>query len=60
MLPALGTHKAMSAAQLERMYPALPRNRIRVHDWRSDVVTVGEVPAAEITAFIASPDPSPK
>jgi nickel-dependent lactate racemase len=32
--------------QLDRMYPGLPKGLIRPHDWRNDVVTIGEVPAA--------------
>jgi nickel-dependent lactate racemase len=44
VLPALGTHKAMSASELETMYPKTPKNRFRVHDWRNDIVTLGEVP----------------
>jgi nickel-dependent lactate racemase len=44
VLPALGTHAAMPDWQLERMFPALPKQLIRVHNWRTDVVTVGEVP----------------
>ncbi len=45
IMPALGTHAPMSAPQLDRMYPGIPRELFRVHDWRKDVVTVGEVPA---------------
>lgn len=45
VLPALGTHFPMSDAQLERMYPTVPRELIRAHRWREDVVTIGEVPA---------------
>ncbi len=45
VLPALGTHFPMSDEQLDRMYPTIPRDRIRPHRWREDVVTIGEVPA---------------
>jgi nickel-dependent lactate racemase len=45
VLPALGTHKAMSASELETMYPKTPKNLFRVHDWRNDIVTLGEVPS---------------
>lgn len=45
VMPALGTHAAMSDQQLERMFPGVPRRLFRVHDWRNDVVTIGEVPA---------------
>lgn len=45
VLPALGTHFAMSDTQLDEMFGDLPKSLIRVHRWRDDVVTVGEVPA---------------
>jgi nickel-dependent lactate racemase len=44
VLPALGTHKPMSEIELATMYPKTPKDRIRVHDWRNDIVTLGEVP----------------
>lgn len=44
VMPALGTHFAMPEWQLDRMFPGLPKELIRVHDWRNDIVTVGEVP----------------
>ena len=45
VMPALGTHVPMTEEQLSRMFPTLPKRLIREHDWRRDVVTVGEVPA---------------
>ena len=45
VMPALGTHFAMDPQQLDRMFPGLPHSLIRVHDWRNDVVTIGEVSA---------------
>ena len=45
ILPALGTHVPMADWQLERMFPSVPKNLIRPHRWREDVVTIGEVPA---------------
>lgn len=45
VMPALGTHVPMPDWQLERMYPTIPKSLIRPHDWRRDVVTIGEVPA---------------
>jgi len=44
VLPALGTHTAMSKEQLDTMFGKTPRNLFRVHDWRNDIVTLGEVP----------------
>src|SRR5687767_9275217 len=43
VMPALGTHEAMSAAELDHMFPGLPHDLIRVHRWRDDVQTLGEV-----------------
>ena len=48
VLPALGTHSAMPANVREKMFGAAPASLFRVHDWRSDVVTLGDVPAAFI------------
>lgn len=45
VMPALGTHKPMTDEQLQIMFPKTPKHLIRPHDWRNDVVTVGEVPA---------------
>ncbi|MGB6043259.1 MAG: D-mannonate epimerase [Pirellulales bacterium] len=48
VLPALGTHFPMKSWQLDRMFPSLPQSLIRRHDWRSDVVTLGDVPANDV------------
>jgi nickel-dependent lactate racemase len=48
VLPALGTHTAMTGEQLDTMYGKTPRNLFRVHDWRNDIVTLGEVPGSFI------------
>lgn len=45
ILPALGTHKAMSEQEISTMFGKVPHSLFRVHDWRTDVVTLGEVPA---------------
>jgi nickel-dependent lactate racemase len=45
VLPALGTHTAMRPAQIVRMFGEVPQNLFRVHNWRADVETLGEVPA---------------
>lgn len=44
VLPALGTHRPMSDQEIAAMYGRTPRELFRVHDWRNDVVTLGEVP----------------
>ena len=45
VLPALGTHSAMTPQQIEQMFGKIPQDIFRVHDWRKDVDTLGEVPA---------------
>jgi nickel-dependent lactate racemase len=45
VLPALGTHTAMKPDQIARMFGAMPQALFRVHNWRTDVDTLGEVPA---------------
>jgi nickel-dependent lactate racemase len=45
VLPALGTHAAMQPSQIARMFGAIPIDLFRVHNWRTDVETLGEVPA---------------
>jgi nickel-dependent lactate racemase len=45
VLPALGTHAAMTPDQIETMFGPVPTGLFRVHNWRTDVETLGEVPA---------------
>ncbi len=49
VMPALGTHVPMTDEQLDRMFPGLPKDLVRPHRWRDDVVTVGEVPAGFVS-----------
>ncbi len=44
VLPALGTHTAMPDKQIATMFGKTPRELFRVHNWRDDIVTLGEVP----------------
>ncbi len=45
ILPALGTHFAMTDEEIDRMFGTIPHDLFRVHNWRDDLVTLGEVPA---------------
>ena len=45
VLPALGTHTAMTPAQIDHMYPGIPHSIFKVHDWRDGLATLGHVPA---------------
>ncbi|MFA5815979.1 MAG: lactate racemase domain-containing protein [Bacteroidales bacterium] len=51
ILPALGTHKPMNPGELDRMFPGVPHNLFRVHDWRKDIVRIGEVPGDYISGI---------
>jgi nickel-dependent lactate racemase len=43
VLPALGTHVALTAPELARMFPHTPASLFRAHDWRKDVVELGRI-----------------
>src|SRR3989339_816534 len=45
VLPALGTHAPMTETEIRNMFGSVPLSLFRTHDWRKDVVTLGEVPA---------------
>ncbi len=49
ILPALGTHVAMTAEELSEMFPGVPHELFRVHDWREGLVKLGEVPGSFIS-----------
>ena len=49
VLPALGTHTPMTEGQVSHMFGRMPKRLIREHDWRHDVVTLGEVPASYVS-----------
>ena len=49
ILPALGTHTAMTDQEIDHMFPGVPSDLFRVHDWRNDVVTLGIVPGDYIS-----------
>jgi nickel-dependent lactate racemase len=52
ILPALGTHAPMTEKELRTMYGDDLTDKdpspFVVHDWRNDVVTIGQVPAAMV------------
>jgi nickel-dependent lactate racemase len=45
ILPALGTHTPMRPDQITHMFGTIPQQLFKVHNWRTDVETLGEVPA---------------
>ncbi len=45
IMPALGTHEAMSEEECREFFGLnIPLESILVHDWRNDVVSLGQVP----------------
>jgi nickel-dependent lactate racemase len=45
IMPALGTHMPMTDEELNEMFGSqIPKDRFLVHNWREDVVTIGQVP----------------
>lgn len=45
ILPALGTHSPMTTGQIKSMFGEIPEDVFRIHDWRNDIMTLGEVPS---------------
>jgi nickel-dependent lactate racemase len=45
VLPALGTHAAMGEKHLSHMFGDMPLDLFKVHKWRTDIETMGEVPS---------------
>ncbi len=49
IMPALGTHFPMTEQEIKTMFgDDIPLDCFKVHDWRNDVRTLGEVPSALI------------
>jgi carbohydrate kinase (thermoresistant glucokinase family) len=49
VLPALGTHAPMSAAEIAAMFPGVPPSVFRTHDFRRDLAPLGEVPGSFVS-----------
>ncbi len=46
ILPALGTHEPMTASEIDEFFEgAIPHDAFIVHNWKKDVVRIGQVPA---------------
>lgn len=48
LLPALGTHRPMTAAEISQMFPGVPQNCFRVHDWRRGLTPLGTIPGERL------------
>ena len=51
ILPALGTHVPVSKEQWEAMFGDIPYERMLIHNWRTDVTQLGEIPADFISGI---------
>ena len=49
LLEALGTHVPMSEREIKDMYGDIPVERFIEHDWRNDIVKIGEVPVEYVS-----------
>ena len=54
ILPALGTHEPMSRQQADAMFTGIPYEALIPHNWRTDVVKLGEIPAAYLEEITES------
>ena len=45
ILPTTGTHYPMTEQEMETMFPGVPKSLFRIHKWREDLHTFGEVPS---------------
>jgi len=48
VLPAIGTHTPMRPDQIAHMFGKMPQELFRVHNWRTEIETLGELPASFI------------
>jgi nickel-dependent lactate racemase len=48
VLPAIGTHTPMRPDQITHMFGNVPQELFKVHNWRTDIETLGELPASFI------------
>ena len=48
VMPALGTHTPMRPDQIARMFGDMPQDLFRAHNWRTEIETLGELPASFI------------
>lgn len=48
VLPAIGTHFPMTEKEIHHMYPGIPAELFKAHDWRNELSKLGEVPGSYI------------
>ena len=48
ILPALGTHVPVTETQWKAMFNDVPFEKMIVHNWRTDVVKLGDIPSKAV------------
>lgn len=51
IMPALGTHLPLSEAERTKMFGEVPAERFYAHDWRNDLMQIGEVSSSCLSQF---------
>ena len=51
IMPCLGTHVPMTEEECARMYGDIPFDRFIPHDWKNDVVKIGQIPGDYIASI---------
>jgi nickel-dependent lactate racemase len=59
ILPALGTHAAVSREEWETMYAGIPYERMLLHHWRDEVVRIGYIPGSFVSKISGGKMDSP-
>jgi nickel-dependent lactate racemase len=49
ILPAIGTHAPMTSQEISAMFADIPQTLFRIHRWRKDLLTLGEVPETYVS-----------
>jgi nickel-dependent lactate racemase len=49
ILPAIGTHAPMTSQEISAMFADIPHTLFRIHHWRKDLLTLGEVPETYVS-----------
>jgi len=57
IMPTIGTHTPMTKEELTSMYPGIPHEIFRSHNWQKDVICMGTIPSEtthELTGGLAN------
>ena len=48
IMPTLGTHAPVSPDELDLMFPGIPHEIFKQHDWKNDILRIGTIPSETI------------